>query len=121
MRETGTVESPPKEQWREFLAVFCRQHRGSLARLEVPEAGGEHVAARDLPFMGADLDARSRRLWIQLGAGPSRLLHPVDDPGRFSVFSDASGAEWTLEIASPAGMTRVRFRSSLPTLMVDRD
>jgi hypothetical protein len=104
-----------RAQWPRVLERFSREHRAWLAT--VFEVHGDVQATR--------VEARPLRaialhepggLAIQFADG-SADLH-IDDP-RILRIDAAEGAELGLEIESPEGVTRLRFRVSPPPEALD--
>lgn len=110
-----------RAEWNAFLEEFSRRHEGWLASLRATEAGGKgQVVARHLPLERVELDEEGNRIRIHLGGDKSkRILYLVGKPISLRVDVGEDGAEWGLEIHSASKETRLRFRSSLPTEMVD--
>jgi hypothetical protein len=111
-----------RAEWNAFLEEFSRRHAGWLASLRARDegAGGEQVVARQLPLERVEFDEEGDRIRVHLGSGKTkRILYPVEAPISLRVDVGEDGAEWGLEIHSSGRQTRLRFRSSLPTEMVD--
>lgn len=121
-RQELQAQPVAREDWKAFLAEFSRRHKGWLAGFRVREkdGGSESVIARQLPLVEMQFDEGGNRIWTHLGAGKNRrILYPVEDPIFLQVDVGADGAEWGLEIDFDGGTAVLRFRSSLPTEMVD--
>lgn len=111
-----------RAEWNAFLGEFSRRHEGWLASLRAREDGAhkEQVVARHLPLERVEFDEEGDRIRFHLGGGERNgILYPVEAPISLRVDVGENGAEWGLEIHSSGRETRLRFRSSLPTEMVD--
>jgi hypothetical protein len=120
-----STQEIPRDQWKNFLDSFSRQHEGWLATLEVLGADiGAQQEARDLPLEGisaTSTDEESREIAISLGKTPEdHLTHAVRKPTRVWLEETAEGAAAALEIESADEVkTLLRFRSPMPADMVD--
>lgn len=111
-----------RAEWNAFLEEFSRRHEGWLASLRAKEEGArkEQVVARHLPLERVEFDEEGNRIRIHLRGGKrKRILYLVEEPISLRIDVGEDGAEWGLEIHSSGRETRLRFRSSLPTEMVD--
>lgn len=121
-RQELRTQPVAREEWKTFLAEFSLRHRGWLSgfRIREKDGGGESVIAQQLPLVEMRFDEGGNRIWTHLGAGRNRrILYPVADPIFLQVDVGEDGAEWGLEIDFDGGTAVLRFRSSLPTEMVD--
>ncbi len=113
----------PRDQWRDELDRFSRQHEGRIASLEVVEAGGtRRTEAANLPLQGVSADSpQSSRVDIMIGEQTDdHLTHEVSDPVTIAIDQTDAGAERALRIRSRDGSTvSVEFRSPLRANQVD--
>ncbi len=120
-----STQEIPRDQWKNFLDRFSRQHEGWLATLEVLGADiGAQQEARDLPLEGitaTSTDDESRAIAISLGKTPEdHVTHAITKPTRVWLEQTSEGAAAALEIESADEVkTLLRFRSPLPADMVD--
>jgi hypothetical protein len=118
-----TEEIPPKD-WESFFGMFSRQHEGWQATVAIlggdVEAG---IEARDLPLVGITMDVTdgNRTIAIMLGEKVSEhLTHMVAKPKYVELKLTEQGAHEALVIESEDGVkTLLRFRSTMPTEMLD--
>jgi len=115
----------PRAQWATFLDTFTQQHEGWLATLEVfaPDLGAQQEA-RNLPLEGITTAAKNgdpETISISLGKSPEdHLTHTITQPTHLWLAQTAEGANAALEIESADDVkTLLRFRSTLPSEMVD--
>jgi hypothetical protein len=104
----------PREQWRQELDLFSREHEGTQARLQVTGGGASQTEARDLPFHGASLDSpQSSRIEISMGDQPDdHLTHEIPDAVSVSI-DDTERPGGRLEVrAADGSTTTVEFKSS---------
>ena len=115
-----STQEIPREQWKNFLDRFSRQHEGWLATLEVlgPDIGAQEEA-HDLPLEGitaTSTDDESRSIAINLGNVPEdHVTHAITKPIRVWLEQTSEGAAAALEIESADEIkTLLRFRSPAP-------
>ncbi len=111
-----TIRDIPRDQWRDELDNFSRQHEGWAVSLKIDQPGGRTaVEAHDLPLQGVSPAApHSSDIAIEIGNRPSHITHEVRDAKRVSVETTGDGAERALLIEAKDGSTaRVEFRSPL--------
>ena len=105
----------PRDQWRQQLDSFSRQHEGSIVRVQVTDPNGEtHTEAHDLPLQGVSADSPLRAgVAIIVGHEPDdHLTHEVADPVNIAIEQTDGGAERALRIrAGDGSTTTVEFRS----------
>jgi uncharacterized protein DUF5335 len=115
----------PRDEWTTFFDTFSRQHEGWLATLEVLATNiGAQEEARDLPLEGitvASKESAPETIAISLGkAAGDHVTHTITDPARIWLEQTSQGANAALGIESAdAVKTLLRFRSALPSEMVD--
>jgi hypothetical protein len=120
-----STQEIPRDQWKNFLDRFSRQHEGWLATLEILGADiGAQQEARDLPLEGisaSSKDDESRTIAISLGKTPEdHVTHAITEPNRVWLEETPEGAAAALEIESADEVkTLLRFRSPMPAEMVD--
>lgn len=118
-----SVRSIPREQWREELDSFSRQHEGWIVRIEVADADGRiRTEARDLPLQGVSADSpQSERLAIMVGERSDRhLTHEIVSPTKVAIELTDAGAERGLTIeAGDGSTTTLEFRSPIRPEDVD--
>ena len=100
-----STQEIPRDQWKNFLDKFSRQHEGWLATLEVLGADiGAQEEAHDLPLEGisaAATDDESRAIAISLGKSPEdHVTHTIMEPSRVWLEEASEGAAAALEIES---------------------
>jgi hypothetical protein len=112
----------PPDEWVSFLDSFSRQHQGWLVTLEVigPEIGAQ-TQASELPLEGISGSTKPKTISISIGGGTSKhLTHTVSAPTQLWLRQTPQGADEALEIESTDGVkTLLRFRSAMPTELVD--
>jgi hypothetical protein len=108
----------PRDQWREFLDGFSRQHDHWLASLEVIVGdAGKQTEARELPLRGITMD---EEVFIQLGDRDEHVTHTIQNPMRIRVERTDAGADAALRIESRDEPTTViRFRTTAESQLVD--
>jgi hypothetical protein len=115
----------PREEWREFLDGFSRQHEGWLVTVEVMgEEAGAQVEAAEKPLEGitAELSGGGEgSISITVGRTPAgRVTHNITSPTHVRIEQAESGADMALQIGSSGGATTlVRLRSAMLPEMVD--
>ena len=115
----------PRDQWREELDSFSRQHEGWLATLEVLSADvGAQEEGRELPFAGVSLSSggdETEAISIDLGTKPDEhVSHAISRPTAVWLEQTEEGANAALEIEVADGTkTLLRFRSPMPAEFVD--
>jgi hypothetical protein len=113
----------PRDQWREELDSFSRQHEGWIVRVEVTGPDGQtRTEARDLPLQGVSTDsARSDGVAISVGQSPDdHVTHEVNNPVTIAIERTEAGAERALRIRARDGSTTtVEFRSPMRPEEVD--
>jgi hypothetical protein len=115
----------PRDEWRSFFDIFSRQHEGWLATLEILGKDiGAQKEGEELPLAGVSLASRGNEaeaVSITLGSGPdNHVSHAIVGPTRVWLQQTTAGANAALEIeASDGTQTLLRFRSALPSEMVD--
>jgi hypothetical protein len=119
-----TREIPPSE-WSAFFDSFSRQHQGWLVTIEVLAFDiGAQVVARELALQGITAEMKDESegaISIMAGGGPeAHVTHTITAPTQVRLKQSEEGADEALEIESAsATITLVRFRSAMPTEMVD--
>jgi hypothetical protein len=115
----------PRDDWKSFFDTFSRQHEGWLATLEIL---GKDIGAQkegdELPLTGVSLASggdEPETISINLGGAPDdHVSHAIVGPTRVWLQQTTAGANAALEIeASDGTQTLLRFRSALPSEMVD--
>jgi hypothetical protein len=115
----------PRDDWKSFFDTFSRQHEGWLATLEIfGKDLGAQQEADELPLTGVSLASGGDELEtisINLGGAPDgHVSHAIIGPTRVWLQQTTAGANAALEIeASDGTQTLLRFRSALPSEMVD--
>jgi hypothetical protein len=115
----------PRNQWNSFFEIFSRQHEGWLATLEIfGKDLGAQEEAHELPLEGVSLTSvgnEAEAISIDLGStAEDHVSHAVIEPARVWLEQTTEGANAALEIEAADGtQTLLRFRSSLPSEMVD--
>ncbi len=104
-----------REEWREFLDSFSRQHEGWLVSVAVATDRGQLVETENRPLVGITADhADGRdRVYIQVGGRPDEhVTHVITEPTHIRFRSAAGGAHEGLDIVAADGTTTVlRFRA----------
>jgi hypothetical protein len=118
-----TTRDIPRDQWREELDSFSRQHEGWIVRVEVigPD-GHKRTEARDLPLQGVSANSpRAKGIVISVGQRPNdHLTHEVSNPITVAIDQTDAGAERALRIRARDGSTTiVEFRSPMRPEEVD--
>ena len=115
----------PRPEWNSFFNAFSRQHEGWLATLEVfaPDVGAQEEA-HELPLEGVSIasgNEAAETIAISLGKDPAdHITHIIAKPEHVWLEQTSEGANAALEIESADGTkTLLRFRSALPSEMVD--
>lgn len=95
----------PREEWKEFLETFSRQHEGWLVTLEVMGAEiGAQVEAEEKPLDGITAELKGEgedSISIAIGLTPEeRVEHNVMSPTYVRVEQAESGSDMTLQIES---------------------
>ena len=115
----------PREEWKSFFDTFSQQHEGWLATLEIL---GKDIGAQkegdELPLTGVSLASGGNEpemISIDLGSAPDNHVgHTIIGPTHVWLQQTTAGANAALEIeASDGTQTLLRFRSPLPSEMVD--
>ena len=113
----------PREQWRQELDSFSRQHEGWIVRVRVTDPDGHtQTEARDLPLQGVSADSpRTDGVAIIVGRAPDdHVTHEVPNPVTIAIEQSDSGAERALRIrAGDGSTTTVEFRSAARAEDVD--
>jgi hypothetical protein len=112
----------PRNQWREELDSFSRQHEGWIVRVDVADADGTvRTEARDLPLQGVSADApQTNRVDIMVGERPGDHVTHVADATDLTIETTDAGAERGLRIrAADGSTTTVEFRSPMRAVDVD--
>jgi len=96
----------PRDQWREELDLFSREHEGTPARLRVSDRGQRRTEAHDLRFHGASVDSpHSSRIEISLGDTPSdHLTHEIANAVAVAI-DDTQRPGGRLEVRAADGTT----------------
>ncbi len=108
------IRDIPRDQWRDELDNFSREHEGWTVSLKIDRpGGGTAVEAHDLPFQGVSpASPQSADIAIEIGSRPSHITHEVHDPTRVCLDTTAEGAERALLIEAKDGSrATVEFRS----------
>jgi Family of unknown function (DUF5335) len=122
---TMNTQEIPRDGWSTFLNTFSRQHEGWLATLEVfADELGAQEAARELPLEGISSESTNDGLatiTINLGRNADdHLTHEVNAPTHLWLQQTQELGNAALEIESAEGTkTLLRFRTSLPSEMID--
>jgi hypothetical protein len=113
----------PRDQWREELDTFSRQHEGWIVSVEITDPDGQcRTEARDLPLQGVSTDSpRSDGVAIIVGQSPDdHVTHEVSQPVAIAIDETDAGAERALCIRARDGSTTtVEFRSPMRPEEVD--
>jgi hypothetical protein len=106
----------PRDQWRETLDSFSRQHEGWVVHVDVTDAEGRtRAAADDLPLQGISTDSgRNDRIDVMVGQQrDDHITHEIVDPVNVAIEQADGGADHALRIRARDGSTTiVEFRSS---------
>ena len=106
----------PRDQWRQELDSFSREHEGWIVRVDVTESGETRTEARDVPLCGVSVDnPREDAIAVIVGHEPDdHVTHEVSRPVNVSIETDR-GAERALHIRADDGSTTtVEFRRPVP-------
>jgi hypothetical protein len=117
-----TIRDIPRDQWRDELDIFSRQHEDWLVSITTRTPDGRvAVQARDLPLQGVNpVSPASNDIAIVVRDAQSHLTHAVHDPSAIKVDLTDDRAERALIIdASDGTTTTVEFRSPMRTDAVD--
>jgi hypothetical protein len=108
----------PRNQWREFLDAFSKQHESWLARVEL--IGGEigrGLEARELPLRGITAD---EEISIQVGDRDDHITHTIRHPTHVRLAQTEAGVDVALQIESSDEPTTIlRFRATVEPMLVD--
>jgi Family of unknown function (DUF5335) len=122
--DTETREIP-RNEWKSFFDAFSKQHEGWLATLEILDQElGAQEEAHELPLEGVSLTSAGNEpeaISIDLGStSNAHVSHSIPEPAHVRVQQTSEGANAALEIEANDGtQTLLRFRSALPSEMVD--
>jgi hypothetical protein len=98
----------PRNDWAQFLDSFGRRHRSWLATVEEwPREAPERTRAMEQPL--ESLGAEDGAIAIHLGGGE---VVRVDAPRSLRVEVTERGEELGLDLDTPGGVTRLRFRAA---------
>ncbi|HJQ25553.1 MAG TPA: DUF5335 family protein [Blastocatellia bacterium] len=120
-----TTQEIPRNEWGAFFNSFSRQHQDWLVTVEVFGSDiGAQVEAREMPLEGVIADTKQEsagEIAILVADGlKSHVTHSINEPTHVRLQQSDAGADEALEIESADGTTTlVRFRSSMPSEMVD--
>jgi hypothetical protein len=118
-----TSREIPRQDWRNFLDSFSRQHEGWLATIEVHAPLGRLVIAEDRPLEGVCIDGTDLEGRIDIIVSESsdqHLAHPVEEPAHIRFLQTTSGADAGLEIIAADGTrTVIEFRAPIRPEMLD--
>jgi hypothetical protein len=113
--QTMAKRDVPRNQWRETLDSFSRQHEGWVVHVDVTDADGRTRAeADDLPLQGISTDSgRNDRIDVMVGQQrDDHITHEIVDPVNVAIEQADGGADHALRIRSRDGSTTiVEFRS----------
>ena len=98
----------PRSDWRHFLEAFGARHRGWLTTVE---QGAIRVAERplggvELRLVGDEIDA----ILLRFGNGIGAVQ--LQAPRAVRVDATERGEETGLDLETPEGLTRLRFRAT---------
>jgi len=113
-----------RDEWPAFFDSFSLRHQGWLVTVEVFGSDiGAQVEARELPLQGITAELkREGENAISIIVGDTQehhVTHTIAAPTRVILKRTEEGADEAIEIESAARTTLVRFRSAVPTEMVD--
>jgi hypothetical protein len=113
-----------RDEWAAFFDSFSLRHQGWLVTVEVFGSDiGAQVEARELPLQGITAELKREgedAISIIVGDTPEQhVTHTIGAPARVILKRSEEGADEAIEIESAARTTLVRFRSAVPTEMVD--
>jgi hypothetical protein len=95
----------PREEWKEFLETFSRQHEGWLVTIEVVGAEtGAQIEAEEKPLDSITVELKGGggdSISIAVGITPvERVEHSIMSPTHVRVEQAESGADMTLQVES---------------------
>lgn len=100
------------KDWAKFLDFFTQVFSGRKTRLGVFENGNDLWIESGLPFIGADIDAKTDKPTVQLMLG--ELTHAVSNVSGMQLRFTATGEEDGLDLKTADGQTTIlRFESLL--------
>ncbi len=111
-----TSRSIPRDNWRQELDAFSREHEGWRADVRVSTSTGDlQTEAKDLPLVGVSCDAPgSDRIAVLSGQRPDdHVTHEILDAVAIEIDrgADADGAAERLRIRAADGSeTEIAFR-----------
>jgi hypothetical protein len=113
-----------RDEWATFFDSFSHRHQGWLVTVEVFSSEiGAQVEARELPLQGITAELKrdgEDMISIIVGDTPQQhVTNTIAGPTRVILKRTDEGADEAIEIESAARTTLVRFRSAVPTEMVD--
>jgi hypothetical protein len=113
-----------RDEWAAFFDSFSLRHQGWLVTVEVFSSDiGAQVEARELPLQGITAELKREgedAISIIVGESPEQhVTHTIIAPARVILKRTEEGADEAIEIESAGRTTLVRFRSAVPTEMVD--
>jgi hypothetical protein len=117
-----SIRDIPRENWRDELDSFSRQHDGWIVSLTIEQPSGvSTVQARDLPLQGVSpASPNSDDIAIDVGDRASHITHEVRDPDGVALDVTDDGATRALIIHGHDGTTTsVEFRSPMRPEEVD--
>ena len=115
----GSVEEVSPEKWPSFFVDLSRSHEGWLVTLRLIEATGRAVVLAERSAL-AGISCDGRRIVIALGGDHgTSFTHVIEDPESVRVETLEARVETAIEIRSGRSILEVRFRSALPTEMID--
>jgi hypothetical protein len=117
-----SIRDIPRENWRDELDSFSRQHDGWIVSLTIEQPSGvSTVQARDLPLQGVSpASPNSDDIAIDVGDRGSHITHEVRNPDGVALDVTDAGATRALIIHGHDGTTTsVEFRSPMRPEEVD--
>ena len=113
----------PRDEWLSFFDEFSRQHEGWLVTVEVLAGeSGAQLEAHDLPLVGITTDSHGNSETIAIIVGQTiddHVTHTISEPAQVWLEETDEGAHQALQIESANEKTIIRFRSAVPTELVD--
>jgi hypothetical protein len=116
----------PRDQWREFLDQFSREHEGWQVTVEVlADRNGDQIITQEKPLLGISYSGeQGTNANISVIAGEQaadNVNHMVSSPSRLWVAQSDLGEPQGLQIESETDPTTlVTFRTPMSPEMYDR-